>query len=106
MRTDYVLIDFENVQPDSLEQLDQDHFKILLFVGANQGKLRPKLADSLQRFGGRAKRIKISGNGRNALDFPYCVLHWPVFCCRFDGILSHRFEGRRLRSPHPALEDE
>ena len=69
MRKNYVLIDFENVQPDSLEQLNQDHFKILLFVGANQGRLRSKLADSLQRLGDRAERIKISGNGRNALDF-------------------------------------
>jgi hypothetical protein len=69
VRTNYILIDFENVQPDSLEQLERDHFKLLVFVGASQGKLRNKFAASLQRLGNRAKCIKISGHGRNALDF-------------------------------------
>jgi hypothetical protein len=81
MRTNYVLIDFENVQPDSLDKLDQDHFKVLLFVGANQGKLRSNLASSLQRLGDRAKRIKISGNGRNALDF-----HIAYYIGRFSAV--------------------
>ena len=39
MRTNYVLIDFENVQPESLVGLQQDHFKVLVFVGANQTKV-------------------------------------------------------------------
>lgn len=69
MRTNYVLIDFENVQPQSLGALDQDHFKVILFVGANQAKLSFDVAASLQQLGSRAKYIKMSGNGRNALDF-------------------------------------
>ena len=62
LRTNYVLIDFENVQPDSLEQLDHEHFRILVFLGANQRK-------SKDRFGKRVKCIQISRNGPNALDF-------------------------------------
>ncbi len=69
MRTNYVLIDFENVQPQSLGALDQNHFKVILFVGANQAKLSFDVAASLQQLGSRAKYIKMSGNGRNALDF-------------------------------------
>ena len=69
MRTNYVLIDFENVQPESLEQLEHDHFKLLVFVGASQTKLPFDVAASLQRLGARAEYIKISGNGSNALDF-------------------------------------
>jgi hypothetical protein len=69
VRTNYVLIDFENVQPDSLEQLDHDHFKLLVFVGASQGKLPFEFAAVLQRIGDRAEYIKISGCGSNALDF-------------------------------------
>jgi hypothetical protein len=68
-RTNYVLIDFENVQPDSLEQLDHDYFKLLVFVGASQGNVPYDLAASLQRFGDRVEYIKISGKGSNALDF-------------------------------------
>jgi len=69
LRTNYVLIDFENVQPDSLEQLDHDYFKLLVFVGANQGKVPYDMAACLHRFGDRVEYIKISGNGFNALDF-------------------------------------
>jgi len=39
MRINYVLIDFENVQPESLAVLQQDHFKVMVFVGANQTKV-------------------------------------------------------------------
>ena len=69
MRINYVLIDFENVQPESVEQLAHDHFKLLVFVGANQAKLPFEIATSLQRLGSSAEYIKISGNGSNALDF-------------------------------------
>jgi PIN domain-containing protein len=69
MRKNYVLIDFENVQPDSLERLDHAHFKLFVFVGAHQGKLPLKFVASLQRLGDRAEYIQISGNGPDALDF-------------------------------------
>lgn len=69
MRTNYVLIDFENVQPESLEQLTHDHFKVIVFVGAKQIKLPFEVAASLQDLGSRAEYVKISGDGSNALDF-------------------------------------
>lgn len=69
LRTNYVLIDFENVQLDSLEHLDHDYFKLLMFVGASQRKVPYDVAAALQRFGDRVEYIKISGNGSNALDF-------------------------------------
>lgn len=69
MRTNYILIDFENVQPESLKRLAQGYFKVLVFVGANQTKLPFEIAASLQQFGERAEYVKIAGVGRNALDF-------------------------------------
>jgi hypothetical protein len=36
MRINYVLIDFENVQPESLAVLQHEHFKVMVFVGTNQ----------------------------------------------------------------------
>jgi PIN domain len=69
LRINYVLIDYENVQPDALSRLDADHFKILVFVGSNQAKLAYATAEALQRMGSKAEYIKISGNGPNALDF-------------------------------------
>jgi hypothetical protein len=69
LRTNYVLIDYENVQPAALAALEKEHFKILVFVGANQTKVNYEVADSLQRLGPKANYVKISGNGPNALDF-------------------------------------
>ena len=69
MRTNYVLIDYENVQPTSLAGLDADHFRVLVFVGASQNKLTFDTAAAVQKLGARAEYIKIAGNGSNALDF-------------------------------------
>ena len=69
MRTNYVLIDYENVQPEVLSVLDQDHFKVIVFVGASQTKVSFESAAALQRMGSKAEYVKISGTGSNALDF-------------------------------------
>ncbi len=69
MRTNYVLIDYENVQPDALIVLEKEHFKVFVFVGASQSKVNFDVAASLQRLGPNASYVKISGNGPNALDF-------------------------------------
>jgi hypothetical protein len=67
--TNYLLIDFENVQPKNIELLKNHPFNILVFVGENQTRIPFEIANSLQEFGREAKYIKISGNGPNALDF-------------------------------------
>jgi hypothetical protein len=69
MRTNYVMIDFESVQPSGLDLLRQDHFKVLVFVGANQGKVSFETAHALQNMAEKAEYVKISGAGKNALDF-------------------------------------
>lgn len=69
MRTNYVLVDYENVQPAAMSVLEQEHFKIIVFVGANQTKVNFEVASVLQRMGTKASYVKISGNGSNALDF-------------------------------------
>ena len=69
MATNYILIDFENVQPKNLEILANHPFEILVFVGANQNKVSYDLAAAMQDLGDSASYIKICGNGQNALDF-------------------------------------
>jgi hypothetical protein len=69
MKTNYVLIDFENVQPASVAALDAEHFHVIVFCGANQTKVGLDLATVMQRMGSRAQYLQISGNGSNALDF-------------------------------------
>ncbi|MDM8524257.1 PIN domain-containing protein [Desulfococcaceae bacterium HSG8] len=69
MKTNYILIDYENVQPQNIALLNGHPFHVLVFVGANQTKIPFEVASALQKLGERAKYIKINGNGQNALDF-------------------------------------
>ena len=69
MKQNYVLIDYENVQPEAISALDQEYFKVIVFVGATQSKVTYEVAIAMQKLGNKAEYIKISGNGPNALDF-------------------------------------
>ena len=69
MKNNYVLIDYENVQPRNLALLNGHEFKVTVFVGANQSKVPFELASALQALGSNAEYVKIGGNGPNALDF-------------------------------------
>jgi hypothetical protein len=69
LKTNYLLLDYENIHPKNLSLLDGHPFKVLVFVGANQTKVPLELAAALQSLGKDAEYIKISGNGPNALDF-------------------------------------
>ena len=77
MRTNYVLVDYENVQPEAIAVLNREHFKVIVFVGANQAKVTFEIASVLQLMGERAEYIKISGNGPNALDFHIAYMLCP-----------------------------
>jgi hypothetical protein len=65
----FVLIDYENIQPKNIEILKKHPFKIFIFVGENQNRIPFETANAIQEFGSDARYIKISGNGQNSLDF-------------------------------------
>jgi hypothetical protein len=69
LKNNYILIDYENVQPKNLAILNGHPVKVIVFVGANQAKVPFDLASSLQTLGSNAEYVKIGGNGPNALDF-------------------------------------
>lgn len=69
MINNFVLVDFENVQPKNVSLLNGGAFKIKVFLGTNQVKIPLEMARALQLFGPDAEYIQIDGNGSNALDF-------------------------------------
>lgn len=69
MRQNYILIDYENVQPESVSVLNQENVKVFVFLGENQTKLPVSIVSVLQSMGERAEYVQISGKGSNALDF-------------------------------------
>ena len=109
MPINYVLIDLENVQPKNLNILNNHPFKVYVFVGANQAKVTYDLASAMQDLGDKAKYIKISGNGPNALDFhiafyigelskndPDAYFHIISKDTGFDPLIKH-LKGRRIK---------
>ena len=102
MKIDFVLVDFENIQPKNVNLLSPGPYKIKVFVGANQAKIPFEMARALQAFGPDAEYIQIEGHGRNALDFhiayyigrlaaeiPGASLHVISKDTGFDPLLKH-----------------
>lgn len=69
VRTNFLLIDLENVKPDNLGLVAGGQFKVKVFVGAHQKNVPFAMAQALQAFGPDAEYIQIDGHGNNALDF-------------------------------------
>ena len=118
MRTNYVLIDFENLQPELLESLNLEHFRVMVFTGANQTKVSIDFAAQLQRLGTRAEYLRISGNGRNALDFhiafylgellakdPTAVFHVIAADGGYDPLLQHLKDRKAFARRYKSIAD-
>jgi hypothetical protein len=69
MNTNYVLIDYENVQVKSLALLKGEHFRVHVFLGPKNMKLHRELVFAMHEFGDRGKYIVLEAGGSNALDF-------------------------------------
>ena len=69
MRTNHVLIDFENVHVKSLDLLDGEHYRVIVFLGPKNTKLPVELVIAMQKFGARGEYVMLESPGANALDF-------------------------------------
>lgn len=118
MRTNYVLIDFENLQPELIEALNLEHFRVLVFMGANQPKVSVEFASMLQPLGTRASYLRITGSGRNALDFhiafylgellvkdPTAVFHIIAADGGYDPLIQHLRERQVFAHRHKSIAD-
>jgi len=65
----HLLIGYENVQSEVTHLLTPSFYKVWVFVGALQNKVKFDLVELLQAKGSEAKVIKMGGTGPNALDF-------------------------------------
>ncbi|MBP6012702.1 MAG: hypothetical protein KBA31_10780 [Alphaproteobacteria bacterium] len=108
MKPAYILIDFENVQPDKIGALDTGAFKIKVFVGAKQSRVALGLASALQPMGNAVEYVQIEGSGRNALDLhiayyigrlaveePGAVFHIVSKDTDYDPLIDH-LKGKKI----------
>lgn len=118
MRTNYVLIDFENVHVKSLDLLRGEHFRVMVFLGPRNTKLPTELVLAIQAFGERAEYVLLEATGANALDFhlafhlgrlvaedPTGFFHIISKDTGFDPLVQH-LKGRKVFSARSAsIED-
>ena len=113
MNKHYILIDYENVQTKSLSVLQgapNQSFRIMVFVGADQSKLPIELVSSMQGFGDKAQYVRITGSGRNALDFhiayylgaltesdPHGIFHVISKDTGYDQLIKH-LKGKKINA--------
>ena len=69
MRTNFVLIDSENVKPEYIEKLKHEHFRVVVFVGAHLKRLDFATVHAVQSLGSNGSYVQISSHGPSALDF-------------------------------------
>lgn len=65
----YLLIDFENVQPDVWNILADGRFRVVAFVGKDQGLGKKKALFGKLSLSPKFEVVHAAGAGRNALDF-------------------------------------
>ena len=78
MKTQVILVDWENVQPELLPALNLEGTKVLVFIGPQQNKLPFSVVEAVQKLGDRAQYVKVSKQGRDALD-----MHIAFYLGRF-----------------------
>ena len=69
MKTNYVLIDYENVQVKSLSLLKGEQFQVRVFLGPKNTKLPVEFVLAMQELNDHAEYIILQTPGPNALDF-------------------------------------
>lgn len=69
MKTNYVLVDYENVKVADVERLCDERFRVALFLGVHDTKLPVDLVLAMQHLRDRGSYVVLETPGRNALDF-------------------------------------
>jgi hypothetical protein len=108
MRTNVILVDYENVQPKDLALLKEGPFKVKVFLGPTQSKVPVALASALQPLGSNAEYVELETAGNNALDFhiayyigilssedPAAFFHIISKDTGFDSLIKH-LKGRKI----------
>src|SRR4051794_4183859 len=88
MRTNVVLVDYENVQPKDIELLQGGPFKVKVFLGPHQSKVSVTFADAIQPLGGNAEYVLLETTGNNAVDF-HIAYYIGVMSCEEPSAYFH-----------------
>jgi hypothetical protein len=68
-RTNYIFIDFENVQETDLDRIANKPVKVTLVLGERHRSLPVRLVKLIQKYPTQVQLVETALNGKNALDF-------------------------------------
>src|SRR5690606_7639197 len=118
LRTNHVLIDFENVHVKSLDLLKGEHFRVIVFLGPKNTKLPVDLVLAMQAFGTRGEYVMLESPGANALDFhvafhlgrlaaedPSGFFHIISKDTGFDPLIQHLKARKVFSARSPSIEE-
>jgi hypothetical protein len=117
-RTNYIFVDFENIQQIDLERLGNKPVKIKLVLGERHKSVPVAIARFLQEHPGQLQLIETLLNGKNALDFvlaceigissekdPNGYFHVLSRDKGFDALIRH-LDGKNIRAArHDAFNE-
>lgn len=105
MKTNYVLVDYENVQVKSLDLLREEHFRVTVFLGPNNTRLPVELVLAMQQLGERAQYVTLETPGSNALDFHIAYYLGALAKEDPSGFFHNYFQGHGVRPADQAPAD-
>ena len=66
---EYILLDYENIQPKDLDLIKGEQYQVKVFLGANQSYVQRGVATALQALGAQGEYVSVEKPGKNAVDF-------------------------------------
>ena len=88
MKTQVIMVDWENVQPELLPALNLENTRVLVFIGPHQNKLPFPVVQAVQLLGERAQYVQISKQGNDALDM-HIAFYMGRLAAEVDDVYFH-----------------
>jgi len=117
-RTNYIYVDFENVQETDLDRIADKPVKVRLILGERHKSLPVRLVKLIQRFSEQVRLVETGLNGKNALDFvlayeigvesekdPHGYFHVLSRDKGFDALISHLKDKGILAARHALFSE-
>lgn len=117
-RTNYIFVDFENVQETDWERIANKPVKAVLVLGEQQGKLPVAFVKKLLRFASQVQLVETGRAGKNALDMvlayylgairvtdPKGYFHIVSRDKGFDALIGHLTDNGALARRHASISE-
>jgi hypothetical protein len=117
-RTNYIFVDYENVQALDLDRIADKSIQVVLVLGERHKSLPLALVKQLLKYAGQVALVETGRGGKNALDLvlahhigvarqsdPHAYFHILSRDKDFDALIEHLRANETLASRHASFSD-